>query len=101
MTARHALPLLVLAIAGCGGGDTTAGPAVIVRPGITAMEQARPLACGTDRGVLEQALGAYTMLEGRPPADEASLVPDYLREPSALFDVTATGDIVPAPDSPC
>ena len=101
MAARHALPLLLLAAAGCGGGDTTAGPAVIVRPGITAMAQAQPLACGTDRGVLEQALDAYTMLEGHAPADEASLVPDYLREPSALFDVTPTGAVVPAPDSPC
>jgi hypothetical protein len=101
MVARRALPLLLLAVAGCGGGDTTAGPAVVVRPGITAMAQAQPLACGTDRGVLEQALDAYTMLEGGPPADEAALVPDYLREPSDLFDVTPDGAVVPAAGSPC
>ena len=101
MTASRLLPLVLLGVAGCGGGDTRAGPAVVVRPGITAMAQADTLACDTDRAVVEQALEAYTMIEGRAPADQASLVPDYLRKPSELYDVTADGALVPAPGSPC
>jgi hypothetical protein len=101
MAARRVAPLSVALIALAACGSNTPGPAVMVEPGITAMEQAQPLACDTDRKTLEAAVETFTMLNGSPPADEAALVPSVLRSEVTTFDVTADGTVVPAPGSPC
>jgi hypothetical protein len=76
-------------LAACGGDD--GGGAIeenVVRPGITAMEQASALACDGDRQTLQTAIESYTLLEGDPPPDESALVAgQYLREESELYDV--------------
>jgi len=65
------------------------------RTGVTAMEQASALACSNDAQALDQAIQAYTQLEGSPPPDQEALVATrYLREPSELHDVV-NGQIVP------
>lgn len=71
----------------------------VVRPGITAMEQASVLACSNDEQALRQAIQMYTELEGAPPPDEAAIVEKrYLREPSTLHDLV-DGQIVPVDPS--
>jgi hypothetical protein len=59
----------------------------LVRPGITAMDDARTEACGLNASMLRTAIDAYTMLEGAPPPDETALVPDFLREETTDWDV--------------
>ena len=80
-------------LAACGGGGAIEDN--VVRPGITAMEQASALACSNDAQALQQAVQMYTELEGGAPPDQAALVATrYLREPSELHDVV-NGQIVP------
>jgi hypothetical protein len=70
----------------CGGG----GPIEknVVRPGITAMEQASVLACNSDAETLRQGIQIYTELQGAPPPDEAALIAaGFLRDESVLYDV--------------
>ncbi len=90
------------ALLACGGDDDGGGGAIednVVRPGITAMEQASGLACGTDGETVRVAVESYTMLEGDPPADEAALVAaGYLREESELWDVVDGELIAAVPD---
>jgi hypothetical protein len=79
--------------AACGGG----GPIEenVVRPGITAMEQASALACSTDAEVLRKSIEAYVLFENDPPPDEAALIAaGFLREESTLHDVV-NGQVVP------
>lgn len=60
----------------------------LVRPGITAIEQSRDLACGADAATIRAAIDAYTVLNGGPPADEAALVDArLLRSVSEGWDV--------------
>ena len=98
----HRAPLalvLVMAVASCGGDDGGAIEENVVRPGITAMEQASVLACGTDAETLGTAIETYTMLEGAPPVDEAALVASqYIREESELFDVVDGQLVAVAPE---
>jgi hypothetical protein len=80
-------------LSACGGG----GPIEenVVRPGITAMEQASALACSTDAEVLGKAIEAYVLFENDPPPDEAALIAaGFLREESTLHDVV-DGQVVP------
>jgi hypothetical protein len=88
---------LALAAAGaavlsaCGGG----GPIEenVVRPGITAMEQASALACSTDAQTMQMAIDTFEVMNGRPPKDEAELVAAGFKE-STLHDVV-NGQVVP------
>lgn len=74
-------------IGGCGDGEGAIEENV-VRPGVTAMENASALSCEADAAALRQALESYEMLEGSAAVDEAALVAaQYLREQSELFDV--------------
>ncbi len=88
----------LMLVTGCAGADGTDRGAIrenVVEPGITAMRQASELACSQDAATLRNAMDAYELLTGAPPADEAALVDDeYLREESALWDVT-DGRLVP------
>jgi hypothetical protein len=86
------------ALLACGDDDGGGGAIEenVVRPGITAMEQASGLACGTDGEAVRMAVESYTMLEGSPPPNEAALVATgYLREESELWDVV-DGELVAA-----
>ena len=90
--------LAATALVACGDDDGGGGAIEdnVVRPGITAMEQASSLACGADGETLRVAVESYTALEGEPPADEAALVEkSYLREESELWDVV-DGELVAA-----
>jgi hypothetical protein len=83
------LILGVLIVSACGGDD---GGGVIednlIRPGITAMNQASDLACNADRAALTMALETYEIVKGDPAVDQAALVEaGFLREPSTLHEV--------------
>lgn len=91
--------LLAVAVASCGSDADPVEQAVepmvtMAEQGLEAIDEAGGLACDAERRTLEQAVEAYTLLEGRPPADEGELVPDFLRAESELFDVT-DGTVVP------
>lgn len=62
---------------------------------------ATSVTCATEREMFELAVTSYELLEGAPPAAEAALVPDYLANESTLFDISPTGEIIPAPGSGC
>jgi hypothetical protein len=95
-----AVALASLALAACGGKD--GGGAIednLIRPGITAMEQASVLACNGDLATLQAAIEAYSLLEGSPPVDEAALVASqFMRSESELFDVVDGQIIAQSPD---
>ena len=84
-------------LAACGSSSPVE---VIVKPGITAIEQSSALACDADRMTLETAIETFTLLNAAPPTAESDLVPDWLSSESALYDLV-DGQIVPAPDSGC
>jgi hypothetical protein len=66
----------------------------LVRPGITAIDDARDEACGMNASAVRTAVEAYTMLEGDPPPDEQALVDEgYLRETTTDWDVV-DGELV-------
>ena len=82
-----------LALSGC--------PSKTVQNGSASLDAGSSVQCVTDRHEMQTALEAYTMLEGAPPANEAALVPAYLRTESALMDIDGTGHVVAAPGSGC
>ncbi len=90
----------VLGLLGLTACGSDADPVTQVSAGIEQIEVASGAACDAERRTLETAVEAFELLEGAPPADEAAMVPDWLREPSELFDVI-DGEIVPGDGSPC
>ena len=81
----------VAVLASCGGDEIEDA---VVRPGITAMEDAGSAACSANQATLRTAIDAYTMLEGEPPPDEAALVEaQFLREEMTDWDVV-DGEVV-------
>lgn len=85
------------ALAGCGSNSPVE---VIVKPGITAIDQGNVLACSSDLDNLRLAIDAYTTLNAGPPTAESDLVPDWLRSESEHYDLV-DGQLVPAPGSGC
>jgi hypothetical protein len=85
----------LVAVTACGD-DTLEDN--LVRPGITAMDEARSETCGLNSSMLRTAIDAYTMLEGAPPPDEAALVPDFLREETTDWDVVDGQLVAENPD---
>lgn len=86
-----ALTVIAALLAGACRGDDGGGALEdnLIRPGVTAINEATSLACNADRTALETALETYELLQGEPAADQDALVAaGYLRSPSALFDVT-------------
>lgn len=76
------------------------GDAVEVMAG--APGQANDAVCEVERKTLATAEEAFVILNSRMPASEAELVEQQLiLEPSASYEITADGQIVPAPGSPC
>jgi hypothetical protein len=94
---------LVLALAACGGEDGEDGGVLeenVVRPGVTAIDEAPTAACGQDLATLQLAVDTYATLEGSPAPNESALVgTGNLREESTLLDVI-DGQIV-AQDPAC
>jgi hypothetical protein len=87
-------------LASCGGGDGGVIEQNVIRPGITAIDQAGDLQCSQDASALRTAIDAYEMLEGQPPINEQVLIDgQYLREPSDVWDVV-DGELV-ATDPGC
>ena len=86
------LAVLVLA-GGCSEGGALEEN--VVRPGITAMQQASELTCSSNASALRTAMEAYELLEGAPAPDEDALIAgQYLRDESALWDIV-DGQLVP------
>ena len=127
MRSRLVVSLLVgatLALAACGSSsndasdiaDETVGAAGIA-PDVTdgvgsigdavkvmagAPDQANDAVCEIERKTLATAEEAFVVLNGKMPTSEAELVEQQLiLEPSAGYEITADGQIVPAPGSPC
>ena len=100
-----ALFIPIVALVACGSDadpiEQAIEPVVTnIEQGIGAIDQSRVLACDADRTTLEAAIEAYSTLEGEPPANEAALVGDWIREESGLYDVE-NGVVVPVPESGC
>lgn len=96
---------LIASVATLGFGALTAcgsnsAAEVIVKPGITAIDQSSALACDSDRLTLQTAIDNFTLLNVDPPAAESDLVPDWLRSESQLFDLV-DGQVIPAAGSGC
>ena len=95
-------------LSACGEGSaadtaleqTVEQPIEQVQQGIESIESAGTQACGLERATLEAAIETYAALTGGSPT-EVQLVPDYLREESGLFDLSADGTLTPAPGSVC
>ncbi len=67
---------------------------VVIRPGVTAIQQAPVLACEANQGGLLQAIEMYEVINGELPADEAALIEaGLLREDLEDWDVV-DGQIV-------
>jgi hypothetical protein len=75
----------LVAVTGCGDKPIED---VVVRPGITAIQEARDDACGLNARTLRTALDAYEMLEDEPAPDEQALIDaGFLRETTSDWDV--------------
>ena len=84
---------------GCSGGDSDSGGGSsgggggviednVIRPGITAIDESKGLACDGDARTLRTAIETYEALNGALPDSELVLVTDgFLREESVLWDI--------------
>ncbi len=88
--------------------ETTPPPARVgsigdaVEVAVGGLAGADAAACDLDHRALADASEMYLVLNGSLPATQDALVEaQLLREPSARFEITADGAIVPAPGSPC
>ncbi len=72
----------------------------VTRPGITALDQSKVLACEGDAETLRTAMEAYDLLESKPAHDETTLVAaQYLKQESEYWNI-ANGQLV-AQDPDC
>lgn len=72
----------------------------VIRPGITALDQSKVLACEGDAETLRVAMEAYDLLESKPAPDEATLVAaQFLKHESDYWNI-ANGQLV-AQDPDC
>jgi hypothetical protein len=112
-----AMVTLVL-VSGCGSGDdgssgagspdrsvaaaSAPDPAGAIEIIAGAPGAAGAAGCDTTRGTLQLAVETYVALLGEPPTGQSDLIDaQIVREPSPWFDITADGEIVPSPESPC
>lgn len=93
--------------AGCGlikeGAEAISATTTIAgqAPGPVNTGNAPAVACLTELQTVELAVTSYELLEGAKPTTEAELIPNYLRAESELFDISPTGEVIPAPGSGC
>jgi hypothetical protein len=82
--------------------DPPTGLGGAVQVAVEGLAGADAAACDLDHRMLEDASQLYLALNGSLPATQQALVEaQILTEPSARFEITADGAIVPAPGSPC
>jgi hypothetical protein len=82
--------------------DPPTGLGGAVQVAVEGLAGADAAACDLDHRMLEDASALYLALNGSPPATQQALVDaQILTEPSARFEITADGAIVPAPGGPC
>jgi Flp pilus assembly protein TadD len=84
---------VALATSGCVAKTT--------QQGVQGIEKTNASQCNAERRMIEQAIEAYTILEGAPPVSEAAMVPDFLRIESIYMDIDAAGNVVPSPTGGC
>lgn len=95
---RAAMCVAVLAI----GSMTACSPARQAKQAVDDIDSGNAAACAEERSTIEKAVEAYSLLNPDVTVTEAGMVAaGYIHEPSVLMDVTATGAVVPAPNSPC
>jgi hypothetical protein len=68
-------------------------------PGV--FDQVTGVACEADFKTLSIAVEAFWAMEGRAPTTEDELVGTFLREPSPAYDISPSGEVIPATGSPC
>lgn len=98
-----ALPLAAVATFGVAGCKAVQEGAKAVSDTTVAGDNspnANALACVNERQEVQLAVDSFTILRSQVPT-EAELVPDFLRNESALFDLAADGTVIPAPGSGC
>jgi len=75
-------------ISACGGDGGGVIEENVIRPGITAMNQASEFACDADKAALTMALETYEIMQGESAIDQTALIEaGYLREASTLYEV--------------
>lgn len=95
MTRTHRLvPVLLVALPLLGACKDSAQVGNAVRG-------ASELQCNQARRDYVSAVENYSILEAKVPTSEMELVPQYLRMPSDLMDVDATGNVVAQPGGGC
>lgn len=106
INAAAALGVVWLA-AGCGlineGAKAISATTTIAgqAPGPVNTGNAPAVACLTEFQTVEMAVTSYELLVGVKPTTEAEMIPDYLYAESELFDISPTGEVIPAPGSGC
>lgn len=99
-TSGAAAVTVTVPVPSTGDGVGSLGDAVEVMAG--APGQAGDAACEVDRQTLTTAEELFLTLNARMPTSQAELVEQQLiKEPSPRFEITADGEIVPAPGSAC
>lgn len=96
-------------VSSCGSSSTdSASPAQVgsigdaVEVAVEGLAGADAAACDLDHRTLVDASEMYLALNGSLPATQDVLVEArILTEPSARFEITTDGAIVPSPGSPC
>ena len=68
-------------------------------PGI--VDQIGAVACEAEFKTLSIAVEAFWAMEGRAPTSEDELVGTFLREPVSGYDISPTGEVVPATAGAC
>ena len=81
--------------------DAAAGDEGVVVQQVGIIDETKSIACTTERANLEQVVEMFNVMEGRAPAAEVELIPDYLRSESTMFDLSPEGAVVAAPGSDC
>lgn len=100
MNRAHRIALSI-SFAAAGTVALSGCPAQVVKEGAKSIPKASTAQCLNEKDVLEKAVEAYTLLKGEPPTSEKAMVPDFLLELSAYWDLDAKGNVVARPGKGC
>lgn len=99
LLAAAALATTLIACGEGGGGGVIEDN--LIRPGVTAMNNASVLACNADKAALTTALSMFEIMQGEPAIDQTALIEaGYLRESSESYTVV-NGQIRPSDPETC
>jgi hypothetical protein len=91
-----ALVLLVI------GSTTACNPAHVAKQAKNDVDSGNAAACVLERGQLQQAVQAFTLMNPDQPVTEALLVTDgFIHEQSVLMDIGPNGTVINAPGTVC